>query len=63
MYAGHFKLIGSGKGLPVVAFALKDGRKDAQVLSLSLSLSTSFPSWQPGLPTILVTAYQQVINI
>ena len=28
--AGHFKLIGSGKGLPVVAFALKDGRKDAK---------------------------------
>lgn len=26
---GHFKLIGSGKGLPVVAFALKAGRKDA----------------------------------
>ncbi|KAK9809501.1 hypothetical protein WJX73_004886 [Symbiochloris irregularis] len=27
---GHFKLIGHGPGLPVVAFALKDGRTDAK---------------------------------
>ncbi|CAK0787153.1 hypothetical protein CVIRNUC_010369 [Coccomyxa viridis] len=27
---GHFKLIGGGKGLPLVAFALKDGRKDKE---------------------------------
>ena len=29
-YAGHFKLIGGGKGLPLVAFALKEGRKDKE---------------------------------
>lgn len=29
-HAGHFKLIGGGKGLPLVAFALKDGRKDKE---------------------------------
>lgn len=28
--AGHFKLIGGGTGLPLVAFALKDGRKDKE---------------------------------
>ena len=27
---GHFKLIGGGAGLPLVAFALKDGRKDKE---------------------------------
>ena len=27
--AGHFRMIGGGMGLPVVAFALKEGRKNA----------------------------------
>lgn len=28
--SGHFVLIGGGKGLPVVAFALKTGRKNKE---------------------------------
>ena len=33
--AGHFTLIGGGKGLPVVAFALKADRKNAEGDSIS----------------------------
>ena len=32
---GHFELIGGGKGLPVVAFALKTGRKNKECDDIS----------------------------